>query len=388
MFDKTKVAVCATSLVGFRADTSASYAALSAAQKASTSGYYFNDLPGLDFEVIDSALSKYQTDAKTYLANVYTAELQNIITQFIESQKTQNAAKEILSNQNFTSGVAKFTDRITQNARFVGYLIKPHESNNIQSTITSLGMQVTATQATALKIYLYETSQNVAIATFDFTLDSELSLVWRDVTTFITNYQSSTGGTGQMFYLGYYEKDPANPQDFQLQSQALRMDFSCNCSGSPKLMWGKYMGVWPIEINNADLNWDGTKYTIPTPTDIWSNTTSNTYGLQAKINVKCDLTALICANISMFAKAFQHAVAARILLDAYATKRINSVADSTADTSRDFAIHYQGILNGYTNKDGIKIKGILDLLTMDFSGLDKYCSPCNPREITFGNLIR
>jgi hypothetical protein len=147
------------------------------------------------------------------------------------------------------------------------------------------------------------------------------------------------------------------------------------------------MGVYPIEINKADLNWDGTKYTIPTPDDIWNNVTTQTYGLQAKINVKCDITDLLVTNISMFAKPLQHAVASRILLDAYSTTRINSIADSKREQCRDFAMHYKGILNGYV-KDSIKVKGLTELLTMDFSGLDKYCSPCKEDGVTFYNLIR
>ncbi len=388
MFNKAKVLTAATSLVGFRADNNPIYAGLSAALKASTSGYYANDLPGLNFEIIAAALSKDAVSPNVYLTNVYEAEILNLVSQFIEQNKTNNSAKELLSNQPFVSGVGKFTDKVTQNARFVGYMIKPHISNNIQSVVNYLGMQATAAQSTPLKIYLYETSQNEAIATFDFALTKELSLDWKAVSTFIVNYQSDTGGTGQIFYLGYYEKDPNNPQPFQLQSQALKMQFDCGCSGSPKLMWGKYMGIHPIEINNSDLNWDGTKYLIPTPENIWNNVTTQTYGLIGKVNVKCDLTNLIVSNISMFAKPLQHAIASRILFDAFATERINSVADSNTTQSKDFAIHYKGVLYGYVTAEGIKVKGLLELLTLDFSGLDKYCAPCSQKEVYFGTLIR
>jgi hypothetical protein len=388
VFNKTTILTCGAGLVGFRSDNSTIYGTLSATQKASSSGYYFNDLPGIDFDIISAALNSDEVDAKTYLANVYEAELINLVSQFIESNKDRNGTKELLSNQNFVSGVAKFTDKVTQNARFVGYLIKPHESNNIQSTIKYLGVQADATQVTPLKIFLYETSQNLPIATFDFTISNPLSLEWRAVTDFILNYQSTTGGTGQMFYLGYYESDPDNAQAFQLQGRALKMEFDCGCSGSPKMMWGKYMGVYPIEINNEDLNWNGTTYTIPTPDDIWNNVTNQTYGLIAKVNVRCDITDLICQNISMFAKPLQHAVASRLLLDAYATTRINSISDSKREQSRDFAVHYKGILNGYYTKDNIRIKGLLELLSMDFSGIDKYCAPCEEMAIKFSNLIR
>jgi len=387
MFNKTKIITAASGLVGFRADNSAIYATLSNTQKASSSGYYFNDLPGVDFDIINAALNSDEISAATYLANVYEAEVMGLVSQFVEATKEKNGSKELLSNQNFVSGVAKFSDRVTQNARFVGYLIVPHKSNNIQATITHLGMQASATQATSLKVYLYETSQKEAVKTFDLPITKSDSLEWTAITDAIVNYTSTTGGTGQLYYLGYYEKDPDNAQPYQLQGQALKMEFDCGCSGSPKLHWGKFMGVYPIEINNSDLNWDGTKYTIPTPSDIWNNVTTQTYGLQAKVNVKCDITDLLVSNIAMFAKPLQHAVASRILLDAFATTRINSIADSKREQCRDFAMHYKGILNGYI-KDGVKTKGLTELLTMDFSGLDKYCSPCKENGVSFYNLIR
>ena len=388
MYDRIKILTAATSLVGVRADSNSIYTGLSAALKASNSGLYINDLSGVTNEIISAALSNDAVSANDYLTNVFQSEVLTLVSQFIESNKQRAGVKELLSNQPIVSGVARFKDKVTQNGRFVGYLIKPHQSNNIQIAITQLGFQASATQATSLKIYLYETSQKEALATFDFAIDKEDSLVWRDVSAFIVNYLSTTGGTGQMFYLGYYEKDPNNALAYQLQGQALRMDFDCGCSGSPKLMWSKYMGIYPIEINKTDLNWDGTKYTIPTPDDIWNNVTTNTYGLLAKVNVKCDITDLIVSNIAMFSKPLQHAIAVKILLDAFATTRINVIADSKREQSRDFAMHYKNILNGQTTQDGVKIKGLLELLTVDFSGIDKVCAPCTDKQITFANLIR
>lgn len=389
MIDKTRLAVCGLSLVGWREDTNSIYSTLTAAQQASNSGFYFNDLAGLDFEVIEAALSENATDAKTYLENVYESELLSILTQFIDNNKANGSTKELLSNKNLTSGVAKFKDTVVQNARFVGFYIRPKFSNNIRTTITRIGMQSTVTQS-ALKIFLYETSQNEAIKTIDINVDKKLSLVWEEVADFIVNYQSKDGGTDQEFMYGYYEKDPNNPQPYQLQGEALRMEFDCGCRNSPKLMWSKFLDVFPIEIQNDDLNFDAgdNEYKIPTPENIWDNTTKETYGLQATINVVCEVTELVCSNISMFSKALQHAVAVRVLLDASSTKRINSIADSKAAELREYAVFYQGVLNGYTTEDDKEIKGLLDILTLDFAGLDPKCAPCKDDQIKFANLIR
>ena len=389
MFDKTRILTATSGLVGFRADDNAMYSGLSATLKSSSSGLYVNDLPGVSYEVISANLSNDAASANTYLTNLYEAEVLALIHKFSNTQKNKYNSRDLLSNHSIVSGVANFSNRVTQNARFVGYWIRPHKSNNLKIQIKELGFQATETQGTPLKIYLYETSQLEPVATFDYTIGNKLSLVWRAVTDFILYHQSQSLGTGQNYLLGYYETDPNNPQDYQLQSQALYMDFDCGCSNSPGLIHGKYMGVHPIEIQNANLNWDSdnSEYNIPLVDDLTSCVSSQTYGLTAKVNVTCDITDVLVNNISMFAEPLQHALAARLLYDAYASNRINSISDSKRADCKAFAIKYDGILNGYADANGNRVKGRLETLSVDFSGLDKYCLQCKPG-IEYGNLVR
>lgn len=377
MFDKDRVLACAQSLVGFRQDNNPIYATLDPSLQASTSGLYFNDLTSVTFENIDAALTE-DKDANQYLLDVYEGELLNLVNVFVNRSKQHYESKELLANQTIVKGVASMNNRITQNGRFVGFLIRPHQSNNLHIQIKELGVQSDAVQATPLRIFLYETSQLEAIATFDFTIDKELSLVWREVSDFILTYQSKTGGTGQEFLLGYYEKDTSNPQDYQLQGQGLFLQFDCGCPGSPKSIYGKYMGIQPIEINNNLLNWNGSSYDIPIVDELEDYCTDHTYGLNAKVNVTCDITDVLCCNIDIFAVALQHAVGKKILLDAYASNRINPISDSNRNKAKDFAMKYDALLNGYIGEDGKKIKGYIDTLTVDFSALDHYCLPCLP----------
>lgn len=356
--------------------------------QVSASGLNVNDLPSVNFEIISANLSE-DIDADDYLSNVYESEILNVVNQFVNKAKQNLNTKELLNRTSIVSGVASMRDKVTQNARFVGYWIRPRKSNNLRTEIVQLGFQATAEQETPLKIFLYETSQLEPIATFDFPITKKYSLAWQDVADFIINYQSLEGGTGQDFILGYYESDPNNLKDYQLQNQALFMQFDCNCPGSRKELYGKYMVVMPIEFPNAVLNWneEEEEYFIPLVDNVGDYVTGQTYGLVAKVNVTCDITDILCENISIFARALQHAIACRILYDAYASTRLNSVADSKRDQVKQFAVKYDGILNGYTNQDGAKIRGLIDTLTMDFSGMDNYCLPCKIG-IMKGSLIR
>jgi hypothetical protein len=353
----------------------------------STSGINFNDLSAVNFEMIEANLSS-DILADDYLTNIYESEFLSLIDQFVNKTKQNYNSKELLARQSITAGVASMNNLVVQNQRFVGYWLRPHRSNYLRTQIIELGFQGSEIQSN-LKVYLYETSQLEPVKTFTFNISKAKSLTWATIEDAILSYQSETGGTGQEYLLGYYEKDLNNPQAYQLQGQALYMDFDCNCPGSPKELYGKYLGIHPIEINNANLNWDPDEeeYFIPQVDNLSDFVSSQTYGLVAKINTTCDITDVICQNIGMFARPLQHAVASRILFDAYASTRINSISDSKRDQAKSFAVKYSGVLNGYTTPEGIKIKGLIDTLTVDFSELDSYCLPCSPG-ITRGRLVR
>lgn len=394
MFNKERILECGESLVGFREDNNEIYEELSGPSapgplQVSNSGIYINDLPGVSFELIAAMLPK-DTTAEAYLTAVYESELLNLVNQFINRSKQNYQSKELLARQNIISGVASMKNKVTQNERFVGYWFRPHTSNYMKTQIIQLGMQATEEQG-VLKIFLYETSQLEPLKEFEFAITKKYSLIWEEVTDWILAYENRTGGTGQEYLIGYYENMIDNEQEWMLQGQALYMEFDCGCSGSPKELWDKYLGILPIEINKENLNWDETTETfnIPQVDNLRDFVTSQTYGLQAKINVICDITDVLCQNIGIFARALQHAIACRILYDAYGTNRINSISDSQKERVKQFAVKYDGILNGYTTPapDSIRIKGLIDTLTVDFSALDKYCLPCK-QGITIGNLTR
>lgn len=378
---------CATSLVGFRSDNNPIYEDLWTQLKIANSGYYVNDLPAVSFEVIQACLSEDAIDANDYLTKVYESSVISCLDKFVNKVKSKLNSKELLSNQSLVAGVASFKNKVTQNARFVGYYIRPAQANNLSIEITKLGFQSTQTQS-GLRIYLYETSQNGPINTFNFDILNPLSLGWMDIENTILTYQSENGGTGQEFLLGYYENDPNNEHATQLQGQALYMTFDCRCPGVARNMYSKYAAVSPIELPNSVLVWNGTDYDLPYVDNFTDYLTNNTYGLTAKINAKCDITDVLCQNINMFGQAVQLTMASRILYDAYASNRINSISDSKRADCKNFAMKYDADLNGYTTAEGIKVRGVIDTLSIDFSSLDKVCLPCKETGIMMGRLVR
>lgn len=341
----------------------------------SDSGLYVNDLSAIDFDVIEEALSDDYANINDYLQRVHESEILNLMYEFVVKAKSQLGSRELLNNFDVTNGVTDYTDLATKNKRFVGWVIKPHQSNNIRSTINKIGLQLSASET--VRIFLYETSQQTAIATYDFVYTSPLSLQWKAVTDFITNYRG-TYGTNQQYILGYYENDPDNSQTWMLQGEAVQYNFDCGCSNTPKRIFGKYAEIQPIVIPYANLQSD---WTLPNMNDITSYWTDVSYGLFAKINVTCDITDVIVDNLDVFANAYRYRIAVRILDDYLSTKRLNPVSDAShlraiAEKGRNI---YWNTLQGWVDSANHKHRGLMEDLSLDFSQMDSVCLPCNQK---------
>lgn len=389
MFDKGRILSCASDLVGWRQSANTDRTVLGGTLTTSISDLFVNDMAGVDFDIIDCTVSEDNTSVTTYLENVAQSETILLMNDFVRRIKSEFRGKELLTNQPIVSGVADFTDRETQNARFVGYMITPLVSNNLKNTITHMGMQIDTVQSgDGVRLYLYNTAVDAPIATFDFKNVAANSLGWQAITDFIINYQDEVSANGGEYLLGYYEADPNNVQSVQLEGQALFMEFDCGCLNNPKKAWSRFVGIEPIVVENANLNFDaGTgEYNLPTLDGIGFTTRS--LGLYAKINVECEITQVLCANILDFAPALQLRQAIRVLWDAFATTSINSIGESKATQSKDFAMKYEAELNGFIDENDVKHKGIMDTIAMDFSGVDAVCLPCVQEEVFLGRTSR
>ena len=365
-------------MVGWRQSADPANITLTTANLQATSGYLVDDLPGIDFNLIEP--TTYLPDINNYLENVEATEIISLVDKVLQRSKQITGVKELLANFDPIAGRASFQDTLIQNERFVGFLIMPRRSNNLAAEITYLGMQLDTIQADAVRIYLYETSQKDAIATFDYTNTDTFSLEWQAVTDFIINYQGLTGGTAQQYLLGYYEPDTSNPQTQQLEGLALTYDLCEGCPGNDaerRKLYQNFIGIAPIEIPNNRLNWNGAEYELPDTDSLESLTTVKTNGLYLKLNIKCDVTNILCANISMFAHALQLAMGVRILGDSMSSTKHNAVRDSSRNVGqmKDWMLKYNADLNGYQSENGW-VKGIIDHIVIDFSNLDRFCLPC------------
>ena len=228
----------------------------------------------------------------------------------------------------------------------------------------------------------YTVTERTAIG-FKITSASTITADWVAVKTVTDTYSENTysGGIGQKYLLGYFEDD--------LTCNAIKMEF--NQSLKNFSVFGKYMAVYPIAIPSSKL--DGVKL----PSDMLNLAnylTEDTHGLYFKFTANCDYTNLIKDNIDLFAQVLQYSIALRILQDAVA-----SVGDGVHNSTKDAAMvewksliaKYSGELNGgymsISDKQSIYKKGLIQLLTLDFSGIDQVCMKQDPHAWSVGNMM-
>jgi len=392
MYDRDTILSCGSGLVGWNQSADPDHTALSADLLVSTSGYRYDDLPGIDFNIIQGVLSSVYPDINVYLRRVHQSQLIKLVDRVVAKSKDQLKTKELLANFDPITGKANFEDKVTQAARFVGFMIMPHRSNNLRAEITYLGMQIDTIQTDPVRIYLYETSQQEAIATFDYQNTLPNNLEWQSITDFIINYTSLIGGTAQTYLFGYYETDAANPQTTQLEGQALYIDLCSGCTQEAlrKNLYQRYIGIIPIEIPNKMLNWNGSDYDLPDTKNFENYTTNKTHGLLLKLNIICDISNVICSNIQMFAEPLQYAIAIKIFGDALSSVSHKAVTDASQnrDQWKNWMLKYEAELRGYQLESGIWHKGLIDILVLDLSNIDDFCLKCKQTAPIIGRIDR
>ncbi len=436
MFNKTTIKTAAVDLIGFNTSIHLFYKYLTS-HKTSDAGYWVNSLQGADFFTIEATQPSTVKDidlvvgeryrirvtggdftnvgasdnnlgtaftasgttptswgaselelqsCNKYIDDIYNEEVVNLATRFINNSKAYLKQNTLLSNHSVVGGVADMSKTVDKDSRFVGFVLEPHEGNNIVNTITRLGFLGDSLEY--LPIYLYETSQEYPIAVFNFDYTSPLSQQWGTVTDFIVRYDNTSertpglfsGGIGQKYILGYFEDD--------IEGNAIEMEF--NQSLKNYSVFGKYMSVFPVAIPSSSLNGNKLPSNI---LDLGNHITDNTHGLYFKFTASCDYTNLIKDNIDMFSEPLMYAIAIRILQDAVASVG-DGVHNSTKDASlsewRKLIAKYNGMLYGGNIMLGDNVKyqkGLVELLTADFSGIDSVCMKKDPNEWGVGNLM-
>lgn len=358
MYSKTSIQTAAEGLVGWSASQDDFYDDIPSAFKASSSGYYVNDLPGVSVKLLN-----YITEDKgssDYITRAYESSVVKVFDSFLAKQKNVLGSKELLSNVTMLQDYIDFSMPITQSGRFIGYAITPRESKSIVSTIQQVGFISSAPQSFTL--YLFVTSKQTAVATKIITLTGTKSIEWTTL-NWETWFDSEAYGAGQRYIIGYFED--------QLSATLYSNYWTGSQAHFAQRLFGHYMGISPVRFNSSTL--DGTN--IPDVYFLVSSQNCQTSGFDLRFNCKCDITKVLVDNVDMFAEALQHQIAVKIISDALSVIELNNVGSAMKNIERwrELLTEYNGKLHGGVIEGAGYVPGIIDKLSLDFSLIDAVC---------------
>jgi hypothetical protein len=321
---------------------------------------YVTDEPAITPTNITASMPKDYTALSDYVSDTIRKAQQDTAQEFVSQHKELTRSRTLLDNVNPVKGVNLFTNQITKSGRFVGILIEPRKSDSIVAVLKYIGVQFN-TLNTSLVLYLYETSQNTAIATLTLSAHTKiLSLEWIE-STMKARYRSNTGGTGQRFMLGYYEND--------LSGNAVSTSIArcSSCDGGDNSWIEKYQSqvyVTGFSVPSSGLN--GTA--LPNPDLIGEG--DETFGLHLRMYTTCEITDVMCDNKNMFAQPISKKTAMKFYLD----MANNSNLSREADMVRDRAMTNYAVAKEEYDK-------LMKAMRIDFTNIDQYCLPCSQRDL-------
>lgn len=361
MIDYTQIESCLTGLVGYR--NSDRTCIESVGQSGSSSGIYVTDVSGITPSLLQDARTTDYATTADYVADVVRSETVNAVQEFVNRHKELNRSRTLLDVVTLTKSHQRLTDEVQKIGGFVGYEIFPQKGETIAAVIKYFGFQLAVNQS--VDVYLYETSSITPIAVQTVTYGGGRSIRWFEAESdFVARYRSNTGGTGQRYWLGYFENDITG----NAINTTLDNGTGCSSCGDSVASWYtdmlQYVTVRGIIIPPSGLN--GTD--LPDITK--ASYTTQTYGMHLRLSVTCDITDVICDMKKLFAQVIKFRCAKRHFQDYMNSDRVNrgsDIARSNAETN--IAIMHEEYENAMKS------------IKYDFTDIDGLCLPCNKQMI-------
>jgi hypothetical protein len=176
--------------------------------------------------------------------------------------------------------VCDTTNRLTNDSKFVGFEIRPRNSEHLKVVLNRVSAQFSEAN-TDLTLYLY--NQNTKVA--EFLISNEANdLRWTSLSS-----ENELSGHGKRWFLFYDQDD--------ITGHAITHEFVLHNKVSA------FVDLLPFEVPNTTTNFlkDVDGYT------------GESYGLGLDLTISCDLTQFIITNKMSFAKLLQYQFAFRML---------------------------------------------------------------------------
>jgi len=322
----------------------------------SDSGLWYNDVPGVTLSLINASIDKDSADLREWIVNSQQSVVREVILDYLKIHKMRLDAKALIKHLDFgMKPSASIRDTVAKFGRFVGVRIKPQTNVNLAFIIEDLsfGAVLDMGGSTDLKLYLYTGTQLEKIDEIDVTIVDK-TIKWQGVKKNI-NYAAFDLTEGDEYFLGYYEDE--------LEGNAIRTQKACgSCGSSPVRKYGQHVRVDGFSIPSAHTYGDKSLPDIE-----HAGFTTETFGINLRASLGCELTTLFCDNANLFAKAMQLKMAIKFNWDVFSNANKSQFIHADAVTSKDDA---QLLAEKYEIDYGNEVKSI----SLDFESLECNCS--------------
>lgn len=376
MFDAKQVVPEFESLLGWRDDVNID---LPLAMNQSETGEFYNSKhPALKLSKIQAVIpaNKVLEDYLTETVEDATTEMLNDLLQY---RKLNNYGKSLLEHSVLLDKYGWKQDVIINQGRFVGMQVRLKNMSGLKAVINEIGFQFSQPEA-ALKIYLFHTSKEDPIDTFDVAIDGNGNWSWIKKDIELTAFKSANYHGGA-FIVGYYQEDlTGNAINYTNFNWDTGVCGSCN---NPHLKtWRSIRNnfhVYPLYVPAGSFT-KGKMFDLSNDA-IFSN--SESYGLNFRFTVKCDLTEFFIQNKFMFKNLLALKVTEKILNDLKYTDEINPVEENTKMMAiRDLEGDKETNLLNIPIQYSREIKAV----SFDMTGINSKCLECDPKStgVTYG----
>jgi hypothetical protein len=300
----------------------------------------------------------------TFLEQARTAAVAKVLTAFATRKKLTGAGKTVLVDVPLTGQSGEYRRKVIKQGRFVGLALRSRLGGEVLLSISGVGTQFTELNPD-FRLYLYHTSSNKPVATYDVPRAERVYFEWTPIAIPLPPLSSGEGE----YRLGYFEDDIVG------QAVDLQHDFchrpcqSCNNDYLNFDRWAPLVQVRaftvPAGVDTDELPGDGRV----------SYVSDSNFGLNLRLSAVCDLSEYFCRYKALFTEVLQLQLAVDLLqLMAYSTRN-----NSTKSQTQTLALVELNNRPDYQPGLLSKLEKAIAALDVDLSGVSPRCLPCQPK---------
>ena len=369
-------------VVGFRDHWNATdIPALPTALTESESGQYYNDFhPMIRLDYISALLpSDYALD--TFLDDIETSSIKQMLNKMQTYKKLNNAGQDLVRNNLIYDNVLK-NKTVTNEGRFVGVEFCLRDTSaGIRAVINRIGLYLTSAQP-SLTLYLFNSLQETAVSTYNFTSTSANSFTWLE-TAINIDYESGANTDGGVWFLGYYQNDLGLNNAIQYDNLNWKNGYCRTCDGGIRSgkynSIQKYVDMSPFYVAASQLPAVGTMF----DTDDIVYTYTQNYGFNFNLSIVCNLSQFwIDSRLSMVT-AIGKSVALKILEMMKASSQVSAIEQNVQfNIIRDLEGDAETQSVPFWQQTERSIKAT----NLDQSGINTTCVPCARKGAIYGAI--